>query len=72
MANVYKTANGQVINMDNLRLVNEKMPAVGNTNVNARGDEINSDGTIITPKKEIMKQHYHRNDGNSEFNQEKR
>ena len=59
MANIYKTANGQVVNMDNLRLVNEREPAIGNMNVNARGDEIAPDGSIIMPKNEIMKQHYH-------------
>jgi hypothetical protein len=73
MANIYKTANGKIVNMDNLRLANEQEPAVGNMNVNARGDEIASDGSIITPKKEIMKQHYHNKlEADNEFNQKER
>jgi hypothetical protein len=71
MAN-YRTANGQTVNIDNLRLVNELTPAVGNMNVNARGDKISADGTIVTPKQQIMKQHYHRLEADDEFTQRKR
>ena len=72
MANIYKTANGQIVNMDNLRLANEKTPAIGNMNVNARGDEIAPDGAIITPKQEIMKKHYNRLDPDYDPTQRKR
>ena len=57
--NIRRTALGQTINIDQLRIVNETSMAVGNMNVNARGDEIAPDGSIIIPKNEIMKQHYH-------------
>lgn len=56
--NVYKTAQGKIINMDTLRLLNEKESAIGNMNVNARGDQIDSDGKIIMRRSEIMKNHY--------------
>ena len=56
--NVYKTAMGQLIDMDKLRLMNEKQTAVGNMNVNARGDEILPDGTIIKPRNQKMREHY--------------
>lgn len=73
MANIYKTANGKTVNMDNMRLVNETIPAIGNMNVNARGDEISPDGTIITSKKDIMKQHYHNKlEADNEFNRKER
>jgi len=56
--NVYKTAQGYAVDMDSMRLVNEGVVAVGNTPVNARGDEIAPDGTIIKTRNEIMKEHY--------------
>ena len=38
---IYRSANGKVVDMGALRLQNEKIRAVGNMKVNARGDEIN-------------------------------
>jgi hypothetical protein len=40
--NTYRTATGQQIDMQALALKNEKVRAVGNMNVNARGDVIDS------------------------------
>lgn len=59
--NVYKTANGQSVNMDSMRLINESVVAVGNMAVNARGDQITPDGSVIKTRNEIMKEHYNRN-----------
>jgi hypothetical protein len=58
MPNVYKTAQGKTINMDTLRLQNEKTVAVGNAAVNARGDQVMPNGNIVKTKQEIMKDHY--------------
>jgi hypothetical protein len=44
---VYKTARGKLVDMGSLRLQNEDVRAVGNMNVNARGDRIDSQGNII-------------------------
>jgi hypothetical protein len=44
--------------MDVLRLLHEKDVAVGNMNVNARGDQIDTDGTIIRSRQDLMKDHY--------------
>lgn len=55
---IYKTAMGQLIDMDSLRLMNERQPAIGNMNVNARGDDILPDGTIIKPRNQKMREHY--------------
>ena len=38
MKRVYRTANGKNIDIDSLILVNEQTIAVGNMNVNARGE----------------------------------
>lgn len=59
MAGVYKTAQGKLINMDNMRLANETTLAVGNTPVNARGDEVRHDGTVIKTKQEAIKERNH-------------
>jgi hypothetical protein len=40
---------------------NETVPALGNMNVNARGDEITSDGTIVKSREEVMREYYKMN-----------
>lgn len=55
---VYRTAMGQLIDMDKLRLMNERQPAVGNMSVNARGDDINPDGSIAKSRNQKMREHY--------------
>lgn len=59
--NIYKTAQGRALDIDNLRLANETTVAVGNMKVNARGDRVASDGTVTVPKETIMKNHYRLN-----------
>ena len=56
--NTYKTAQGQIIDIDNLRLVNEGTIAVGNMKVNARGDQVKPDGSVIKTRNELMKDQY--------------
>jgi hypothetical protein len=51
----YKTAQGKTLNMEKLRLLNELTPAIGNMNVNARGDLISTNGKIIKTRNEVMK-----------------
>lgn len=50
---IYKTMQGKTIDFDSLRLANETVPAVGNMRVNARGDEITPDGTIVRTRDDI-------------------
>lgn len=45
----YRTALGRTVDMSVLAAKNEKVRAVGNMKVNARGDTIDSHGRIITP-----------------------
>jgi len=40
---------------------NETVPALGNMNVNARGDEILPDGTITKTRDQVMKEYYQLN-----------
>lgn len=58
MNKVYRTAAGQKLNMDRLRLLHEKEIAVGNMKINARGDQVDSSGKIIKSRNEIMKERY--------------
>lgn len=58
MTKVYRTATGKNLNMDALRLRNEKEIAVGNHKINARGDEIDNSGNITKTRNEIIKNRY--------------
>jgi hypothetical protein len=55
---VYKSANGKPVDMGALRLQNEKVRAVGNMKVNARGDEVNDRNQVIRKKSEQVKSQY--------------
>lgn len=58
MPKMYKTAQGKTIDMDRIRLLHEKNVAVGNMNVNARGDQVDQYGNIIKKKNDIIKDKY--------------
>lgn len=72
MPNIYKTAQGKLINMDNLRLANEDTRAVSNTALNAKGDEIRSDGTVIKTKQEAVRERNHEIKNMVQYNQKKK
>lgn len=55
---IYKTMQGKEIDLDALMMQNETVAAVGNTKVNARGDEIGEGGKIIRRKEDIVNQFY--------------
>jgi hypothetical protein len=46
---IYRTAQGKHIDMSTLARKNERIRAVGNMSVNARGDTIDSQGRVIVP-----------------------
>jgi hypothetical protein len=56
--NIRQTMQGQVINVDLLRNANQGVIAVGNMSVNARGDQVSPDGSIIKTRNEIMRQKF--------------
>lgn len=58
MKKVYRSALGRSIDMDQIRLVNEEVIAVGNMRVNARGDELGPGGEIVRTRNEIMADYY--------------
>lgn len=55
---VYRSANGKTVDMGALRLQNEKVRAVGNMRVNARGDVINDDNQVIRTRNEQVGKQY--------------
>lgn len=55
---VYRTSNGKIVDMDLLRQKNELTPAVGNSRVNARGDELGPGGKIVRKREDILKDFY--------------
>jgi hypothetical protein len=55
---VYRSANGKTVDMGALRLQNEKVRAVGNMRVNARGDVINDNDEVIRTRNEQVTKQY--------------
>ena len=55
---MYKTMQGRMVDIDQLRAANESVQAVGNMNVNARGDVLGANGQVVTPKSQVIKKYY--------------
>ncbi len=68
---IYRTAQGRPLDMAQLAAKNEKTRAVGNMNVNARGDTIDSHGKIITPVTRKVGNRYSNSVTNPESNRAK-
>ena len=56
----YKTARGKTLDMGALILQNENVRAVGNMNVNARGDLLDDKGNVIKSKTEQVNNQYNK------------
>lgn len=63
---MYRTMQGRMVDIEKLRGANESTQAVGNMNVNARGDVLGPGGTIIKPKEKVMKEYYETPKGRAE------
>ena len=55
---MYRTMQGRMVDIEKLRAANETVQAVGNMNVNARGDVIGPGGKVVTPKSEVITKYY--------------
>lgn len=51
---LHKTALGKTIDLDQIRLANENTIALGNMNVNAKGDELGAGGKVIRTRAQVM------------------
>ena len=65
---IYRTAQGRPLDMASLAAKNEKTRAVGNMNVNARGDTIDSHGKVIVPVTRKVGNRYNNSVANPESN----
>jgi hypothetical protein len=57
---VYKTAQGKLVDMGKLILQNEHVRAVGNMNVNARGDLLDDKNQVIAKRQQQIQRNYDR------------
>ena len=55
---MYRTMQGRMVDIEKLRAANESVQAVGNMNVNARGDVLGAGGKVVTRKEQIIKKYY--------------
>jgi len=55
---MYRSMQGRMIDIEKLRSANEDTRAIGNMNVNAKGDVLGIKGSIATPKAEVIKKYY--------------
>ncbi len=56
----YKTAQGKTVDMGRLMLQNEQVRAVGNMNVNARGDVVDDMNRPISSKTQQVNHQYNK------------
>lgn len=56
----YRTAQGKIVDLGAIQLQNEHVRAVGNMNVNARGDTIDSKGNSIDSRNRQLARQYNR------------
>jgi hypothetical protein len=59
MAKAHRSARGDSVDMDFIRLSNESTIAIGNMKTNARGDELGPGGKVVKNKAQVM-QEYHK------------
>ena len=55
---MYRTMQGRMVDIEKLRAANESVQAVGNMNVNAKGDQLGPGGQITVPKEKIIQKYY--------------
>ena len=59
MSKTHRTARGDAVDMDMVRLSNESTIAIGNMKTNARGDQLGAGGKVVKSRAQVM-QEYHR------------
>ena len=55
---MYRTMQGRMVDIEKLRAANESTQAVGNMNVNARGDVLGPGGAVVTTKEKVISKYY--------------
>ena len=57
---IYRTAQGRIVDFGALQAQNEQVRAVGNMQVNARGDKLDADGNIISTRAQQVNRNLNR------------
>ena len=57
---IYRTAQGRIVDFGALQAQNEQVRAVGNMNVNARGDKLDADGNVISTRAQQVNRNLNR------------
>ena len=58
MSKTYRSAQGRPVNLDAIIVLNEDEIALGNMNVNARGDELGPGGKVVKTRNQVMEEYY--------------
>lgn len=58
MGKFYRSARGVMVDMEALILQQENTIAVGNTNMNARGDLLGRGGQVVKTRDEVVQEYY--------------
>lgn len=61
MAKLHKSIKGRTINMDEIRNFHGNQRAIGNANLNARGDLLDKNGKIIKFRHDMVQEYYNSN-----------
>lgn len=61
MGKLYTTMRGKQLDMEQLNLRHETVPAVGNMKVNARGDQLGQGGKVVKTREQILADYYKNN-----------
>lgn len=59
MSKIHRSARGDAVDMDMVRLSNESTIAIGNMRTNARGDQLGAGGKVVKTRAQVM-QEYHK------------
>lgn len=54
----YRSARGEIVNMDVLRISNENTIAIGNMRTNAKGDELGPGGKVVKTRAQVMAEYH--------------
>jgi hypothetical protein len=58
---IYKTMQGREVDLEAIRSKNELTVAVGNVQMNARGDQLGNGGKVIKKREEVVAEYYEDN-----------
>ena len=58
MSKIHRSARGDAVDMDMIRLANESTIAIGNMRTNARGDQLGPGGKVIKTRAQVMSEYH--------------